>query len=122
MIALGLVASVSANHHRGRHHQRHAKKVSNQQLQQEIEELREAYNNLAADYEKLEKQTQRTQQSLAQGIAPNGIAMEAGHLGGPALPNPQPFVRGEKQWMDNAQNIGDWGDAQMTVANTRIPY
>ena len=24
--------------------------------------------------------------------------------------------------MDNAQNIGDWGDAQMTVANTRIPY
>lgn len=63
-------------------------------------------------------------QSVAQveGIAPNGIAMEAGHLGGPALPNPQPFVRGEKQWMDNAQNIGDWGDAQMTVANTRIPY
>ena len=24
--------------------------------------------------------------------------------------------------MDNAQNIGDWGDQQMTVANTRIPY
>jgi hypothetical protein len=41
---------------------------------------------------------------------------------GPAHPSPQPFVRGEKQWMDNAQNIGDWGDAQMTVANTRIPY
>jgi predicted transport protein len=41
---------------------------------------------------------------------------------GPAQPSPQPFVRGEKQWMDNAQNIGDWGDQQMTVANTRIPY
>ena len=25
-----------------------------------------------------------------------GIATEAGHLGGPAYPNPQPFVRGEK--------------------------
>jgi len=24
--------------------------------------------------------------------------------------------------MDNAQNIGDWGENQMTVANTRIPY
>ena len=24
--------------------------------------------------------------------------------------------------MDNAQHIGDWGDQQMTVANTRIPY
>lgn len=56
------------------------------------------------------------------GLAPNGIATESGHLGGPSLPNPQPFVRGEKQWMDNAQNIGDWGDNQMTVANTRIPY
>ena len=41
---------------------------------------------------------------------------------GPAYPSPQPFVRGEKQWMTNAQNIGDWGDQQMTVANTRIPY
>merc|ERR1712078_653698 len=41
---------------------------------------------------------------------------------GPAQPSPQPFVRGEKQWMDNAQNIGDWGDQQMIVANTRIPY
>lgn len=24
--------------------------------------------------------------------------------------------------MDNAQNIGDWGENQMTIANTRIPY
>ena len=37
-----------------------------------------------------------------EGPAPYGIATENGHLGGPALPNPQPFVRGEKQWMDNA--------------------
>merc|ERR1712161_91383 len=37
---------------------------------------------------------------------------------GPAHPSPQPFVRGEKQWMDNAQNIGDWGDSQMMIANT----
>ena len=41
---------------------------------------------------------------------------------GPALPSPQPFVRGEKQWMDNAQNIGDWGENQMDIANARIPY
>jgi len=56
------------------------------------------------------------------GLAPNGIAYESGHLGGPSLPNPQPFVRGEKQWMDNAQNIEDWGIQQMEVANARIPY
>ena len=24
--------------------------------------------------------------------------------------------------MNNAQNIGDWGDNQMIRANTRIPY
>ncbi len=24
--------------------------------------------------------------------------------------------------MDNAQNIGDWGENQMDIANTRIPY
>jgi len=42
--------------------------------------------------------------------------------GAPAQPSPQPFVRGEKQWMDNAQNIGNWGETQMEVANTRIPY
>ena len=57
-----------------------------------------------------------------EGPAPFGIATEAGHLGGPAYPSPQPFVRGEKQWMDNAQNIEDWGIHQMEVANTRIPY
>jgi len=38
------------------------------------------------------------------------------------MPSPQPFTRGEKQWMDNGQNINDWGDKQMTVANERIPY
>jgi len=61
-------------------------------------------------------------ETVPQGPAPYGIAAEAGHLGGPAYPSPQPFVRGEKQWMDNAQNIEDWGIQQMTVANTRIPY
>ena len=45
-----------------------------------------------------------------------------GGVGGPANPSPQPFVRGEKQWMDNAANINVWGDTQMTAANTRIPY
>lgn len=58
-------------------------------------------------------------QSVAQveGPAPFGVAMEVkktkdGEVktAGPALPAPQPFVRGEKQWMDNAQNIGDWGE------------
>jgi len=42
--------------------------------------------------------------------------------GGPAHPSPQPFVRGEKQWMDNGNNINNWGDHQMEVANARIPY
>jgi len=28
--------------------------------------------------------------------------------GAPANPSPQPFVRGEKQWMDNAANINTW--------------
>ena len=45
-----------------------------------------------------------------------------GGLGGPANPSPQPFVRGEKQWMDNGNNINAWGDHQVEVANTRIPY
>ena len=63
-----------------------------------------------------------TVQVESEGPALYGIATEAGHLGGPAYPSPQPFVRGEKQWMDNAQNIEDWGIQQMTVANTRIPY
>lgn len=58
------------------------------------------------------------------GLNPNGYARDVGggQLGGPGYPDPQPFVRGEKQWMDNAQNIGDWGDNQMNIANTRIPY
>jgi len=34
----------------------------------------------------------------AEDIAPNGLAMKQG----PALPGPAPFVRGEKQWMDNS--------------------
>ena len=42
--------------------------------------------------------------------------------GAPANPSPQPFVRGEKQWMDNADNISNWGEKQMETANDRIPY
>jgi len=53
--------------------------------------------------------------------APNSYGLEDGP-GSPAKPIPAPYVRGEKQWMTNAQNIGDWGDTQETVANTRIPY
>ena len=59
---------------------------------------------------------------MPQGQAPYGIIGEAGHLGGPAAPSPQPFIRGEKQWIPNAQNIEDWGIQQMEVANARIPY
>merc|ERR1712238_113032 len=59
-----------------------------------------------------------TLQTGTQGIALFGL----GGAKGPAQPSPQPFVRGEKQWMGNAQNIGDWGDKQMTIANARIPY
>ena len=35
--------------------------------------------------------------------APNGVAKDKDSgQPGPALPGPAPFVRGEKQWMDNA--------------------
>ena len=61
-------------------------------------------------------------QTETEGPAPYGIIGEAGHLGGPAAPSPQPFIRGEKQWIPNAQNIEDWGIQQVNVANTRIPY
>ena len=59
-------------------------------------------------------------QSTAQVYGPNKYGLAG--KGGPAQPSPQPFVRGEKQWMDNAQNIGDWGENQMEIANARIPY
>jgi len=59
-------------------------------------------------------------QSTAQVSGPNKYGLAG--KGGPAQPSPQPFVRGEKQWMDNAQNIGDWGENQMEIANARIPY
>ncbi len=54
----------------------------------------------------------------SEDIAPNGLAVAQG----PALPDPAPFVRGEKQWMDNAQNVGDWGLKQEDTSNARIPY
>lgn len=41
---------------------------------------------------------------------------------GPAYPSPQVFVRGEKQWMDNGNNINDWSDYMTGRAQTRIPY
>ena len=52
---------------------------------------------------------------LESEAAPNkfGLSVDAKGKpipGSPAQPSPQPFVRGEKQWMDNAQNIGDWGE------------
>ena len=37
-------------------------------------------------------------EDLVFAIAPNGLALKQG----PALPGPAPFVRGEKQWMDNS--------------------
>jgi hypothetical protein len=39
-------------------------------------------------------------QSTAQAEGPYGNAGGAGK--GPTYPSPQPFVRGEKQWMNNA--------------------
>lgn len=58
LIALGLVASVEANHHK--HKSRHMSKLATRQhLQAEIEELREAYNNLEDDYEKLAQFTHK---------------------------------------------------------------
>ena len=45
------------------------------------------------------------------GATPNayGLAADAKGKpipGAPALPSPQPFIRGEKQWTTNANNIG----------------
>jgi len=55
--------------------------------------------------------------------APNGLAKdkETGQAG-PALPGPAPYVRGEKQWMDNAANVNGWLEKYETTSNTRIPY
>jgi hypothetical protein len=83
-------------------------------LQQEIEQLRSNYASLEKKFESLTQTVKK--QSLVQ--SPYGLAGP----GGPANPSPQPFVRGEKQWMDNGQNINDWGDHQVEAANTRIPY
>ena len=112
LCALGVIATDARKHHKK---QQHAQKLSNQVLQQEIEELKEEYSMLEHKFEVL-SQTVKKQQSLVQ--SPYGLAGP----GGPAYPSPQPFVRGEKQWMDNAQNINDWGDKQVNAANTRIPY
>ena len=56
-----------------------------------------------------------------KGPAPFGIAGD-GSGPGPAFPSPQPFIRGEKQWMDNSQNINDWSNYHTMRAQTRIPY
>ena len=113
LCALGVVAVDARKHHK-KHQQLHAKKISNQALQQEIEELRASYQNLENKFNSMSQNMK--QQTLAQ--SPYGL----GGPMGPANPSPQPFVRGEKQWMDNGQNINDWGDHQVDVANTRIPY
>jgi len=56
--------------------------------------------------------------TLIQTQSPFGLAGAKG----PAMPSPQPKVRGEKQWQTWAQNLEDWGKTQEEVANTRIPY
>ena len=112
LAALGVLGT-EAIHHKGRHHHKsHSRALNAEVLQQEIEQLQDNYNNLEKKYNKLSAVVH----SFAQ--SPYGL----GGPGGPALPSPQPFVRGEKQWMDNAQNINDWGDHQVDVANTRLPY
>ena len=57
----------------------------------------------------------------ATGPALYGIAMD-GPDPGPAYPSPQPFIRGEKQWMDNSNSINAWSDYHTLKAQTRIPY
>ena len=115
LVALGVVSVDGHKHHR-KNKQHQAEQLSNKMLQQEIEQLRSNYNNLERKFQSLTQQVKK--QSLVQGPAPFGL----GGPGGPANPSPQPFVRGEKQWMDNGQNINNWGDHQVEVANTRIPY
>jgi len=110
LFALGVLAAGAKKHHAKHHHAKHhhAKVHHDKQLQKEIAGLRQSFLNLDA-----------------MGPAPYGLPMDKDGKtipGSPAYPTPQPFVRGEKQWMDNSQNIGDWGDQQMTVANERIPY
>ena len=115
LVALGVVSVDGRKHHR-KNKQLQAEQLSNKMLQQEIEQLRDNYNNLEKKFQSLTQQVKK--QSLVQGPAPFGL----GGAGGPANPSPQPFVRGEKQWMDNGNNINAWGDHQVEVANTRIPY
>jgi len=55
--------------------------------------------------------------------APNGLAKDAETgQAGPALPGPAPFVRGEKQWMDNTANVNEWLTKYEETSNARIPY
>ena len=113
LCALGVV-SVNAHKHHRKQKQLQAQQLSNKMLQQEIEELRANYDNLEKKFNALTQTVKK--QSLVQ--SPYGLAGPSG----PAQPSPQPFVRGEKQWMDNGNNINAWGDHQVEVANTRIPY
>ena len=116
LAALGVLGTEAKRHHK-KHQSLHAQKLNEQVLQQEIEELRASYAELEHRFENLEQSVNH--QSLAQ--SPYGVASDATGQG-PAYPSPQPFVRGEKQWMDNSQNINDWSDKQTTKANTRLPY
>ena len=96
LIALGVIAAGAKKHGHRHHHAKHAHHAKNHMLQQEIEDLRQSFLNLDA-----------------MGPAPYGLPADKDKKtipGAPAFPSPQPFVRGEKQWMDNAQNIGNWGD------------
>lgn len=67
-----------------------------------------------------------TKKKVPQGKAPYGLALtnkdKKTSVSAPALPSPPPFVRGEKQWMENLYNINTWGDNMTLTANTRLPY
>ena len=110
LFALGLLASAEAKkHHSGHHSHKHAHHIKMHELQQEIEDLRADFLALDADRAALPYGQPRDKDKK---VVP----------GSPALPSPQPFIRGEKQWWDNSDNIINWQDRQWTVANDRIPY
>lgn len=107
-------------------------------LQQKFEELKKKAP--AEAIAKMEEQTKKQEEDKppkdvknlqveAQGPAPYGVAWGISQGGdgsdfgpGPAYPSPMPFLRGEKQWMDNSQNINDWSDYHTNRAENRIPY
>jgi len=85
--------------------------------------IAEGKGKKADSFVQVDSEMNLPERPIPQGPALYGIAVSASDgMRGPAYPIPQAFVRGEKQWTDNANNINDWSDYHTLKANTRIPY